>query len=155
MYRWSAIAAELPGRTDNEIKNHWHTNLKKRFNQNSITEHAQITKSKPEKTQMNEKQTNSKPMEPVDIDAIYTPKVLESSSTASSPQPSSSITEDRSYSGLFESYTADDFWTEPFLSDNSYNFNVSSDFVTSSFMDSGYVAPFLEEEMLLCSYGLY
>ncbi|CAI8603110.1 unnamed protein product [Vicia faba] len=30
--RWSAIAAKLPGRTDNEIKNVWHTHLKKKLN---------------------------------------------------------------------------------------------------------------------------
>ncbi|GAB4850891.1 hypothetical protein Ancab_030192 [Ancistrocladus abbreviatus] len=29
--RWSTIAAKLPGRTDNEIKNVWHTHLKKRL----------------------------------------------------------------------------------------------------------------------------
>nr|AEX92834.1 MYB46 [Saccharum hybrid cultivar Co 86032]CCU64154.1 ScMYB2 protein [Saccharum hybrid cultivar Co 86032] len=29
--RWSAIAAQLPGRTDNEIKNVWHTHIKKRL----------------------------------------------------------------------------------------------------------------------------
>lgn len=29
--RWSRIAAKLPGRTDNEIKNVWHTHLKKRL----------------------------------------------------------------------------------------------------------------------------
>lgn len=36
--RWSLIAAQLAGRTDNDVKNHWNTKLKKRFlAQNSST----------------------------------------------------------------------------------------------------------------------
>ncbi|XP_022874612.1 transcription factor MYB4-like [Olea europaea var. sylvestris] len=36
--RWSAIAARLPGRTDNEIKNVWHTHLKKKLKNNKTFE---------------------------------------------------------------------------------------------------------------------
>ncbi|KAH7841350.1 hypothetical protein Vadar_028660 [Vaccinium darrowii] len=48
--RWSAIATRLPGRTDNEIKNFWHTHLKKKLQHiqlnNDITINA-CTKSFP------------------------------------------------------------------------------------------------------------
>ena len=30
-FRWSYIAAQMPGRTDNDVKNYWNTKLKKRY----------------------------------------------------------------------------------------------------------------------------
>ncbi|KAA8548807.1 hypothetical protein F0562_000491 [Nyssa sinensis] len=41
--RWSTIAARLPGRTDNEIKNVWHTHLKKKLKNYQNTRQHSIT----------------------------------------------------------------------------------------------------------------
>ncbi|MED6173262.1 hypothetical protein PIB30_057697 [Stylosanthes scabra] len=58
--RWSAIAAKLSGRTDNEIKNVWHTHLKKRLNKpNQMNSSSSDTKRVSNKAKIKRSDSNS------------------------------------------------------------------------------------------------
>lgn len=53
IFRWSAIATKLPGRTDNEIKNYWHTHLKKRVDGKQATPSTSSSADQTTKTSSN------------------------------------------------------------------------------------------------------
>ncbi|XP_019230336.1 PREDICTED: myb-related protein Myb4-like isoform X2 [Nicotiana attenuata] len=97
--RWSLIAGRLPGRTDNEIKNYWNTNIGKKLQQgvslgqpNCITSsinrqrpgssHVKSSKSGPV-TQLNK--NNHEHTDPQDSQYLLTDVGLGGSSSSSSP----------------------------------------------------------------------
>ncbi|KAF2283661.1 hypothetical protein GH714_013466 [Hevea brasiliensis] len=133
--KWSTIATNLPGRTDNEIKNHWHTHLKRRGKQSqaSNVQAKEQSSETPESLISPCKKleaadvANNTPSLPIILESF--PLSKESSDHSSLSAGVSFVAEDSlTLMGIFEE-SGEDFWTQPFVGDNTYD----QDDYTSSF----------------------
>ncbi|XP_027348209.1 transcription factor MYB14-like [Abrus precatorius] len=144
--RWSAIAAELPGRTDNEIKNHWHTTLKKRFQENTVTnEEVKASKTKDKESKKGKDTVSNNGVTVLQVNPPATSQISDNTgslSPLSSSSDFSSISSDHSTAASNENFMFEDdlgfldeftepvsenFWTDLYLDDISNNTTMPSD----------------------------
>ncbi|KAM7498216.1 hypothetical protein LguiA_022630 [Lonicera macranthoides] len=154
--KWSLIAAKLPGRTDNEIKNYWHSCLKKRVTQSSTSCISELTQddtvtdgvSSQETSELKANEQIKSAQENDAADALseqtsegYS-QLAESTSSELSSDFDYALSNDINFfsdDGINSFESIGNFWTEPFLVDGLYNQSHFSSTTTGS----SFVSPFV------------
>nr|GEU53769.1 transcription factor MYB13-like [Tanacetum cinerariifolium] len=129
--KWSMMAAQLPGRSDNEIKNYWHTHLKNRVNKESTiirNEHIECLEPNKacvegcsmKKSSLKSSNLTTTQDEVMILLAVLSSKSPSSFSTSEMPSPSLSVPDYVVPSDVTPqlSNIAASICTEPFLLDN-------------------------------------
>ncbi|XP_059635434.1 transcription factor MYB4-like [Cornus florida] len=147
--KWSAISAKLCGRTDNEIKNRWHSHLKKRLKNNE----AQRTDSSSEgettkcdaklnnlaETKLPFSSVTEASKSEVSMNIPISPSSSMGNYSSSNPDPAVQIDEYKTIEVIGSSETFGDlssFWAQPFSVEDLYMEDLKATCV-----DPGYVVP--------------
>ncbi|KAI3728786.1 hypothetical protein L6452_17429 [Arctium lappa] len=138
--RWSAIATNLPGRSDNEIKNRWNTYLKKqaqkdhiivleneeeddgtlKLNEANYPQENLVEITYPQQVEILGARTSSSesPISPISIDQL---------SSHSSSSWDYAVSSDDVTQQPFDCEPTTNFWTDPFILDDDNIISSSSD----------------------------